>query len=59
MVVGLGRANVRPDKYSGGEKGVKKKDEEKKKKEKKTGRVFSNRGQSQKLGREGSNLTPP
>lgn len=57
MVVGLGRANVRPDKCSGGEKSVKKKRRGEKKK-KKSGRVFSNRGQGQKLGREGSNLTP-
>lgn len=34
MVVGLGRANVRPDKCSGGEKSVKKKRRGEKKKKK-------------------------
>lgn len=48
MVVGLGRANVRPDKYSGGGKRCKKKKDEGKKKKKKSGRVFSNRGQKSK-----------
>lgn len=56
MVVGLGRANLCPDKCSGGEKSVKKKARRKKKEKK--GRVFSRTGgQRPKLGREGSNLT--
>lgn len=56
VVVGLGRANFRPDKNSGGKKCKKKKDEKKKEKNRKG---FSRTGgKGQKLGREGSNLTP-
>lgn len=63
VVVGLGRAIPRPDKCSGGKsvkKKKKKKGEEKKKKRKKNRKGFSRTGgvKRQKLGREGSNLTP-